>query len=87
MLLFHWKIADRLRFMKTEEIQAARTTLWTILKIWARPSHELTENVSCIDSGRKESSEPQVYPCFLTNQRGDIINGWRLASQLVSRFN
>ena len=38
-------------------------------------SHELTENVSCIDSDRKQSSEPQVYPCFLTNLRGDIING------------
>ena len=39
-------------------------------------SHELIENVSCIDSGsRKESSEPQVYPCLLTNRRGDIING------------
>ena len=65
--------------MKTKEIQAARMTLWTILKIWTRPSHELTENVSCIiDSDRKESSEPQVYPCFLTNRRGDIINGWWL---------
>ena len=30
VLLFHWKIADRLRFMKTEEIQAVRITLWTI---------------------------------------------------------
>ena len=38
-------------------------------------SHELTENVSSIDSDRKESSEPQVYPFFLTNRRGDIING------------
>ena len=65
--------------MKTKEIPAARMTLWTILKIRTRPSHELTENVSCIiDSDRKESSERQVYPCFLTNRRGDIINGWWL---------
>ena len=41
---------------------------WTTAK-----SHELTENVWCVDSDRKESSEPQDYPCFLTNRRGDII--------------
>ena len=76
MVLFHWKIADRLPFsMKTEEIQAARMTLWTISKFssWTTAkSHELTENVSCVDSDRKEGSEPQDYPCFLTNRRGRI---------------
>ena len=30
VLLFHWKTADRMRFMKTEGSQAVRMTLWTI---------------------------------------------------------
>ena len=47
------------------------------------PPHELTENVSCVDSDRKESSEPQDYPCFLTNRRGDIIE---LVDDLVLKW-
>ena len=72
--------------MKTEEIQVARMTLWIIQKIssWTTAkSHELTENVSCVDSDRKESSEPQDYPCFLTNRRGDIIE---LVDDLVLKW-
>ena len=33
-------------------------------------SHELTENVSCVDSDRKERSERQDYPCFLAKLKG-----------------
>ena len=58
---FRTKDCGSLAFQETEESQAARTTLCS------HESHELTENVSWVDSDRKGSSEPQGYPCFLTN--------------------
>ena len=54
---------------------------WINEQFWRSELARLTnslKNVSCIDSDRKESSEAEVYPCFLTNRRGYIINGWWL---------
>ena len=79
-LLFHWKIADRLRFMKTKEIQAARMILWTILKIWTCLL-SLTNLLKMYHASTliaKRARNLMVYPCLLTNRRGDIINGWWL---------
>ena len=69
-------MVDRLRFMKLRKVKLPGR-LYGQFRGFEQlaKSHELTENVSWADSDRKESSEPQGYPCFLTNRRGDIVIG------------